>query len=324
VAFFVFASSATAVVLINDTWRDDTDTDPASPTYSEMGTDADADGDLESAWYQGGAGSLNPVAGGGPGPQRGDLGAGGTGSGSWTTYFTPEATPVTLSGPGSNMRLTWRFTLGNVGAANTSQNFRFAVVDTPSAARLVANGSPGVAAYTGYAIFGNMGVSPLGNTNPFALRERVVASGNMLSAAADWGANGVANGTLANGATTGNAGYANNTTYTLNWLMTRTSLGGLEHRITMTGGTLNNTGTASITFTDATPNSFVYDTFSLRPSSAVGTAQIFDTSLFRIETNVPELASVVGWALIGLTVCCCAGVRRWYIAGTAAARVENV
>ena len=71
----LLAEPAAAVVLVNDTWKDGLDTDPAAPTYAEnngaVGNDADADGDLESAWFQGGAGMLNPV---GPnGPQRGDL-----------------------------------------------------------------------------------------------------------------------------------------------------------------------------------------------------------------------------------------------------------
>jgi LPXTG-motif cell wall-anchored protein len=201
------------------------------------------------------------------------------------------------------MRLTWTFTLTNVGAANTSQNFRFAAVNTPAANRLVANGSPGTAAYTGYAIFGNMGTPTLGNSNPFALRERVVASGAMLSAAADWGANGTANATLANGATSGNTGYANGTLYTLVWLMTRTWSGGILHDISMTGGSLDNDGAATISMTDASPNmgSFTFDTFSLRPSSATGTAQIFDTSLFRVEfIGIPELASGLTWAGICL------------------------
>jgi hypothetical protein len=121
--------------------------------------------------------------------------AGGTSSASWTTYFTPEATPVTLA-QGEKLKVTWQFTLTNVGANNTSQNFRYAVVDTPSASRLAANGSPGTAAYTGYAMFANMSNTTLGNSSPFALRERVVASGASLGTAGDWGANGVANANL--------------------------------------------------------------------------------------------------------------------------------
>src|SRR3954470_16332202 len=83
-----------AAIIVNDTWIDGTDSDPASPVYSENGVDADADGNLESAWYQGGVGTLDPVGAGGP--LRGNMTPGGTGSASWTTYLTPESTPVTL------------------------------------------------------------------------------------------------------------------------------------------------------------------------------------------------------------------------------------
>jgi len=289
-----------AALIVNDTWLDGTDTDPAAPTYSENGTDADLDNDLESVWYQGGAGSLDPVGAGGP--LRGNMTAGGTSSASWTSYFTPEASPVTLTNAGDQLRVTWVFRLTNVGGNNTSQNFRFAVADSPSASRISANGTPGSAAYTGYAIFGNMG-GTLGNSNPFQLRERVVASGDLLSAGANWGANGVANAGLANGATNGNAGYAAGTDYTMTMTFTRTLAGELQIDTSMVGGTLNNSGTASLSVIDTTPNSFVFDTFAVRPSGATTTAELFDTSLFRVEFNpVPEPASAALAVACGLAV----------------------
>ena len=53
-----------------------TRTDPASPISSENGVDLDLDGDLESAWYRGGAGTdqafLEPVGPGGPLRPRSD------------------------------------------------------------------------------------------------------------------------------------------------------------------------------------------------------------------------------------------------------------
>jgi hypothetical protein len=275
-----------SAVIVNDTWRDGTDTDPASPTYSENGTDSDIDNDLESVWYQGGVGSLDPVGAGGP--QRGNLTAGGTSSATWSTYFTPEASPISLANAGDQMKLTWVFRLTNVGANNTSQNFRFAAVDSPSASRISANGTPGSAAYAGYGVFANMG-GTLGNSNPFQLRERVVASGDLLSTSGNWGANGVANIGLANGATSGNTGYVAGTDYTLTMTFTRTVLGELQVDGSMVGGTLNNSGTASFSVVDPSPNSFVFDTFAIRPSGATTTAELIDTSLFRVEFNpIPE------------------------------------
>src|SRR5688572_23823593 len=127
------ASSSHAVVVVNDTWIDDTDSDPASPVYSENGVDADADGDLESVWFQGGVGSLEPVVGGGPGPLQGNMTPGGTSSATWTNYFTPEASPVSLA-QGETLRVTWVFSPTNVNVSNTSQNLRIALMDSPSAA----------------------------------------------------------------------------------------------------------------------------------------------------------------------------------------------
>lgn len=305
VAMMARTIAAPAAIIVNDTWQDASDSDPASPAYSENGVDADADGDLESVWFQGGVGSLDPVGAGGP--ERGNMTSGGTSSATWTTYFTPEANPIVLANVGDQMKLTWRFQLTNVNTSNTSQNFRIAVLDSPSAARISANGSPGSAAYTGYGLFANMGQT-LGNGNPFQLRERVAASGDLLSTSGNWGADGVANAGLANGATNGATGYAANTPYTLTMTFTRAAGGALQVDASMVGGSLNNSGTASVSVVDATPNggSFQFDTFVLRPSGATTTAELFDTSLFRVEFNpVPEPASLV---MIGLG---CAGLGAW-------------
>jgi hypothetical protein len=292
------AAHAAVITVVNDTWLDGTDSDPASPTYSENGNDADLDGNIESAWFQGGVGSLDPVGLGGP--QRGNMTAGGTSSASWTTYFTSEAQQITLA-QGEKLKVTWQFTLTNVGANNTSQNFRIGLVDTPSASRLAANGSPGTSAYTGYSIFANMSNTTLGNSNPFALRERVVASGASLGTATDWGANGVANGTLANGATTGNAGYTAGTLYTFIMELERTALDEMIVNSSIAGGTLDGDGLATVSVTDASANGFTYDSFWVRPSGATTTAELFDTSLFKVEyTNVPEPASLAMLGLAGL------------------------
>ncbi|MEA2707526.1 MAG: hypothetical protein QOF78_127 [Phycisphaerales bacterium] len=282
------ASIGHAAVVVNDTWLDGTDSDPAAPTYSENGVDADADGNIESVWFQGGVGTLDPVGLGGP--LRGNMTAGGTTSATWTTYATPEASPITLA-QGDTVRVTWKFALTNVNAGNTSQNFRLAFVDSPSASRISANGTPGNAAYTGYAMFMNMSPT-LGNSNPFRLMERDGTTAALLSASTPpWTP-------LANGATTGNHGYDNGVEYTYTMDITRNALDGLDIVSTMSGGTLDNDGTAQVVFTDATPNggSFTFDTFAIRPSGATTTAELFDTSLFQVEHIVPEPSSL---ALLG-------------------------
>jgi pectate lyase len=280
--FFLILNSALlsgrAVLLVNDTWQDNSRAEPtAANGYAEndgvSGTDADLDGDLESAWFRGGGGTLAPLGAGGP--LRGS--GYGTSSASWTTYFTAESTPVTLGGTGDQLKLTWVFTPTLVNAANTSQGFRLALVDTPSAARLSSDNSPGSAAYTGYGMFMNMAMT-LGGGNPFQLTKRDGSSGALLSGSGSppWTA-------LANGATSGNHGYDSGTQYTFVMTFTRNAANGMDITATMTGGTLNGTGTASISVTDATPGAFTFDTFSLRPSSAALSADAFDTSLFKVE-----------------------------------------
>src|SRR3954465_5877701 len=82
-------AQAATNILVNDTWKDGNDLEPMSNNmlYAEnngiVGNDADADGDIESAWFQGGSGTLDPVAANGP--LRGTIG---TSSSSWTTFFT--------------------------------------------------------------------------------------------------------------------------------------------------------------------------------------------------------------------------------------------
>ncbi len=295
------ASLSNAATVVSDTWIDDTDSDPAPPTYSENGVDTDADGNVESAWFQGGDGTLDPIAGGGPGPLRGAFSSPtGASSASWTTYFTPEGSEVNLANAGDTLKVTWVFTPTEVNTTNTSQNFRIALVDSPAAARLSAAGAPGSAAYTGYGIFANMGQT-LGNSNPFRLVERAVASGALLSASGDWSGLGTT------GAVSGNHGYDSGTEYTFMMTIVRTAAGELQIDTSMSGGTLDNDGTASVSFLDATPNngSFKFDTFALRPSGATTTAAAFDTRLFRVEfTVIPEPTSLllfgIGAAAISL------------------------
>jgi hypothetical protein len=272
---------AAAVVLVNDTWKDGIDTDPAPPTYAEnngaVGNDADADGDLESAWFQGGNGILNPV---GPnGPQRGDL-VGTTASASWTTYFAPEATPVTLANEGDTLKITWVFTPTTVNASNTSQNFRIAILNSPEESRVTANASPGNGTYAGYAMFMNMG-NTLGNGNPFQLRERMEpeTASALLSASGSWSA-------LANGAMTAQPGYTSGTQYTYTFEAKRNAANGLDIISRMAGeGLLGDADLAEVIFSDDTPNgdNFSFDTFQVRPSTGATTAEIFDMNLFKVE-----------------------------------------
>ena len=272
-ATIVIVSLSHAALLVNDTWIDGTRTDPTpANSYSENGTDLDSDGDLESAWFQGGNGTLAPVGAGGP-----LRATGGTSSSSWTTYFTPTNAPVTLAGAGDQLKVTWVFTPSGVNPSNTSQNFRLGVVGSPPGARLTSDGSPPSNVYTGYGVFMNFGQT-LDHAHPFQLMARNTGSISFLVNSSSWAA-------LADGASNGNHGYDSGTQYTFEMMITRNAANGLDIVASMTGGTLNGSGVASASYTDATPNggSYAFDTFGLRPSSTNDSAEVFDTSLFKVE-----------------------------------------
>jgi hypothetical protein len=256
-----------------------------------VGTDADSDGNLESAWLRGGAGTLTPIGAGGPLRGTGYAGS----SASWYTYFTQPGTPVTLANAGDTLRLTWAFTPTGVNVNNANQGFNLALALAPT--RATADASVPSGAYLGYSMFMNMGQT-LGNANPFQLRRWAGGSGNLLGTASMWTSVGI------NGATSGNTGYASGTEYTYVMTLTRNAGNGLDIVSTMTGGSLNGTGSATVSWTDtAAAQGFSFDTFDIRPTSEAQTATTFDTRLFQVEfTTVPEpsTAALAGLAFLGL------------------------
>ena len=288
-----FAVSTQATILVSDAWQDGTRTDPNSANnYADnngvTAIDRDSDGELESAWFSNPSANLTVPS---PGDLRGTVG---TGFSWWTTYFTPSATPVTLANAGDQLKVTWSFTPTGVAAANTSQGFNLAIVRTPTG-RLTADASPSSQQFAGYAMFMNMGAT-LGNSNPFQLREWTDASSALLGTSGNWGANGTSNAGLANGGTSGNHGFDSGTNYTFVMTFTLLSISptatNLEVTATMSGDGLNNSGFESLTYTDATPNSLKYDTFSVRPHDLTQAASQIDTSNFKVEFNqIPEPSS---------------------------------
>ncbi len=293
------ALNSRATVLINDTWQDGeraqpftTLTSPFTTTYSENGTDQDTvpDGDLESAWFQGGGGGLVTT------PGHMVMTNLATGSTSFTTYIAPDATQLTLANTGDSLKVTWVFALpGAAAVVNSSQNMRFALASAPT--RITTdNNAPPDQATSGYALFTNMS-TVTGRSTPFQLLRRTGLNGNFLATSGNWTSVANAPG-FGNNAT----GYAYNTgaLYTNIWQLTLLSGGSLEVKVSLAGDNLNGTGLVSITFTDAVPASLSYDTFGLRPSNSSTTAEKFDTSLFRVElTLVPE-PSTLALAGIGL------------------------
>jgi pectate lyase len=274
---FGVAVPGRATVLVSNVWNTSVRTYPTpndtNSPYSEMGVDYNASGDLESAWFLGGYATATVT------PGHLNLGEpSSSSSASYTTYFTTEPSPVTLAGTGDQLKITWVFTPSGVNSGSTSSSgLRVAVMDSPSTSRLTSDGSPGNSTYAGYGMFMNMATT-LGSSSSFQLMERSApgTSSAFLSASGSWTA-------LANGAGSGHTGYASGTQYTFVMTFSRNASSGLDITATMTGGSLNNTGSASVSYSDGTPNTFTFDTFGLRPSSSTDSATSFDTTLFKVE-----------------------------------------
>jgi hypothetical protein len=287
-AGLLWTMSASAGVIVNDTWQDTTRTDPASLTYAEnngvVGTDTDSDTNLESAWFSSPGAALTPSAGHLLMTQQ-------TGSSSYTTFFTPDATPVTL-GQGDKLTVTWQFTPTGVGT-DTGRGLRMALVETPGADRRTTDGSPNNSTYTGYRV--SMNVAQTSIANALEIRERVqFAADNLLVNDDRWSAG------LATDGAAGATGMVDGTQYTFTWSLTRTVLDEILVEASIAGGNIGGTGLIDVSFLDATANgsSFVFDTFALRPSSMTATATTFDTTLFKVEyTPIPEPTSL---ALLGV------------------------
>ena len=279
-------ASGQAATLVNDTWLD------GNRTEQESSVDSDLDGNRESAWF-GTVSTLSASAG----HLTGTVGAG---SSSWTTYFASEGSEATLANPGDTLSVSWTFTLTGTNATNASQGFRLAFVDTPSGSRLAADGNPGSAAYAGYGMFMNVGQT-FGHANPFNLMERAApaTASALLSAGASWTS-------LDDQESSGATGYADATTYLFSMMIVRTASAHLEIDASMSGGSLGGDGVLLASFTDTTPNSFAFDTFSLRPSSAALSATSFDTTAFSVTlTQVPEpssCAALAGLASLGVVM----------------------
>jgi hypothetical protein len=292
------AATASAADVVNDTWLDGNRTDPATTEvtgpYSENGADADADGDLESVWYSSPGAAL--VASAGHLNMDNTNGGANTGSSSYTTFFTPEATPVTLA-QGETLKVTWVFTPTGVGT-NTGRGLRMALVNTAGDNRRTTDGSPSNSTYTGYRISLNVAQTLISNT--LELRERVqFASDNLLVNDDRW------SGGIASVGADGATGMVDGTEYTVMWSIKRTLADEMEIAASVTGGNYAGTGSLELAFTDTTANgdSFTFDTFALRPSSAVATANAFDTTLIRVEhIPIPEPASVAMLGLAGIAM----------------------
>lgn len=288
--------SSKAGIVVNDTFQDADRTDPAGPVYSENGTDADFDGDIESAWFRSGTGSSTTMS---PGHMVNAGGAGG--SMSLTTYFTPDASAVTLNNVGDKLALTWVFTPVGVTTTSTgNQDMRLAIAD--SSGRLSADGTPANQLYSGYGIFFNMRAGTLGNAAAMRVMEWAAPGtpNNLLSTASAWVSDATATAVV--GTT---PGFTSGNSYTLYWSITKTATGAdIYQSITDSGGTLNGTGVLDLSYSDATPQALSFDTFAMRPQTPELTATSFDTTQFMVEFTAavpePTVTALLGIGLTGL------------------------
>jgi hypothetical protein len=133
-------------------------------------------------------------------------------------------------------------------------------------------------------MFMNMSTT-LSNAAPFQLRERAAGDPGVtnafLSASAGWAA-------LTNSESPEVTGYVGGITYTMIFSATRTEADELDVAVSMTGGSIGGDGSLNVAYTDSTPNTFTFDMFAIRPSSAASAAAQFDTSLFRVEKFTDE------------------------------------
>lgn len=289
-------AQAATMTLVQDAWQDGDRSTPPAPVYSEAGVQSDLDDDLESAWFNGGEGSVMTAT---PGNLRMDpANAGAT----WTTYNTSEAGSFSLDN-NEWVRFTWRFRTGDVNASDTGQNFRIGMVDSAPAARLAADGSPQAGVYTGLALFGNM-AEITGNANAFQLRGRgTTPAGPLLEDVDAWLPLSESAG---NGLGAGAIGYADDTEYTFTTKIKLTPENRLDIAMTMAGGNIGGTGSVSVNLIDVSPITVSYDTFSIYVGSEGSTASFLDTKLFMVElgddTEVPEPASAALATAAGLAL----------------------
>jgi hypothetical protein len=285
------AATAAPMTLVRDTWQDGDRTTPPAPTYSEAGVDGDADGDLESAWFNGGEGSVMTAS---PGNLRLDPAAG---PATWTTYFVqPSSFSLDVN---DYLLVTWKFRTGDVNASNAEQNFRIAVARTAPSIVLTSDGSPPAGVYPGIALFGNM-AETTGSANAFQLRRRgTPPAGPVLEDADAWSP-------LVNGLGAGAVGYEDDTEYTFTMKLKQVA-GDQEITATMTGGNIGGTGSVSLSLVHDAPTGG-YDTVSLYVANEQTTASFLDTKLFLVELfEIPEPPSALLTAMSGLAV---VGMRR--------------
>lgn len=247
--------SASATVVLDDTFADGTRTNQNLPT--------------DSAWFTTSAANMKAFTNS---LSVTNL----SGSSSWWTYFTPSGSPVVLD-VGDTLEVTLSFTVVGVGAQNSSKNLRFGLYHS-TGVRPSGDGSLPTVSYLGYIFFSNFGPTWGANNE---LRWRSAFSGNdPLSASGDSTIFGTGINAVASPA------FSNNVPYTLAFTLTRSNATTMIFTATYAGGGLAN----SVTATDSTGVFTNFDMLQIRPSGFASTATNFIFS----EVKVTLVASGAG------------------------------
>lgn len=270
----MLAASASAAVLVEDSWADGTREDTNLPE--------------ESAWFASNA-ATTPTLSASPGSLLGNVLMFATNAGSrlWITHFTPAGSPVTL-GTGDTLKVTLVFTPSNLPAVlPTSRGLRFGLFNfsEPGAARVTGDGfstgagagAPG-ANVTGYILNMNFAQSLI--NNPLQIMKRTdTATNNLMGASATF------TSLSSGGGPAGGAGFTNGVEYTLAFSMKR-----LESSVQVTTTFSDPSGwNISHTASDPSNPTFSFDGFAIRPNGVADTAESLTFSRFKAELIPYEL-----------------------------------
>jgi len=196
-AVVILGGTASAAVLVDDSWAD--------------GSRAEQNLPSESAWYAASASTLTSV----PGSMTASIG---TSSALWLTYFTAEGTPSML-GLGETLELTTVFTPGTVSPASTSRGLRIGLYNYAAGGTRVAADGFSTSGANGTHVQGyllEVNFTSLFGDVPLRLRKRTnLGSSNLMGTSGDYT-------TLATGGgSAGDPGFVSGTPYTLQWTLTR-------------------------------------------------------------------------------------------------------
>ncbi len=231
-----------AVVILDDTWADGNRNNTSLPT--------------NAAWYASSGSALTATTG----SMTLTLGSSAILA---VSYFTTNAaSPVQLT-VGDTLLTTITFTFNGVAAENTSEGFRLGIYEFGSnrvSADFSGNGTQG-AGVQGYALFQNMGAA-FNDTTPIDIRVRSnVADSSLLGTSGDYTSLGTGPGNTNNF-----SGFANGTTYTLQYAFQRTASNVMAITVSWLDATNGATLLTSVTDNNAT--NFNFDGIGIRPQEA--------------------------------------------------------